>query len=107
MIASLGRSRNQGVKPTFYLGEATRTRGGPGLHDCFIYIVANDVGAMMVSSVFILATPTPTFVVGARRAPSCSDLWEVYTLGPSPIGHKCAIGRGVRGPLMHRSPEGS
>jgi hypothetical protein len=69
-----------------------------------IFIMVDDMRAVLVLGSIILATPTPGFHSLGSARPSCSALWKVYALRPCPICHKCAADRGVREPLMCRSP---
>jgi hypothetical protein len=68
-----------------------------------IFIMVDDMRAVMVLGSIILATPTPGFRSLGSARPSCSALWKVYALRPRLICHKCATDRVVREPLMCRS----
>jgi hypothetical protein len=59
----------------------------------------------MVSGAIIRATLSPSYrSLGLDAARRVGAPREVCALRPSPIGHKCAAGRGARLPFIRRSP---
>jgi hypothetical protein len=70
-MASLGRSRKARVKPTFYAGWSHAYSWGPGLTVCLVFIVVDDMGAVMVRGVIIMATLTPSL---RSLGPGCNTL---------------------------------
>jgi hypothetical protein len=67
-VASLGRSHKARVKLAFYPRWSYTYSWGPWLHGCLIFTMVNDVRAVMVPGVIIIAISTP---YGGISSTSC------------------------------------